>query len=180
MTDVSKTPGDAGLFIIYTGNGKGKTTAALGAAFRAMGRGWRVGMVQFIKGKWMTGERLLAESMPLLDLYVMGQGFTWESDDISRDKKAAEKAWEKSLELIHSGAHPLVVLDEIMYAFHYGFLALPEVLDALGKRPPHVSLILTGRNAPKELIERADLVSEMQSIKHPFEKGERARIAIDY
>lgn len=169
-----------GLLLVYTGNGKGKTTAALGAAFRAMGRGWKVGMVQFIKGKWMTGERIFAEQLPLLDLHVMGQGFTWESDDLSRDRKAAERAWQRSREMLFSGDYPLVILDEVTYAFHYGFLDLAEVLQDIVQRPPHVNVIVTGRNAPKEMLALADLVSDIQSLKHPFEKGERARIAIDY
>lgn len=169
-----------GLLIIYTGNGKGKTTAALGAAFRAMGRNWKVGMVQFIKGKWMTGERIFSENLPLLDLHVMGQGFTWESDDLSRDRGAAERAWQRSRDMLHSGDYPLVILDEITYAFHYNFLDLATVMNEIEQRPEHVNVILTGRNAPKELVAIADLVSEIQSVKHPFEKGERARIAIDY
>ncbi len=170
----------SGLLIIYTGNGKGKTTASLGAAWRAMGRGWKVGMVQFIKGKWMTGERLLADQLPLLDLYVMGKGFTWESDDIGRDRSAAQNAWEHSKKLINSSEYPLVILDEITYALHYGFLELADVIAELQRRPKDVHVILTGRNAPEELVEIADLVSEMNSVKHPFEKGQKARLAIDY
>jgi cob(I)alamin adenosyltransferase len=175
MSEIKK-----GLLIVYTGNGKGKTTAALGAAFRAMGRNWKVGMVQFIKGKWMTGERIFAENLPLLDLHVMGQGFTWESDDLSRDKDAAERAWQRSKDMMHSGDYPLVILDEITYAIHYNFITSDDVLDEISRRPEHVHVILTGRNAPKDMLAAADLVSEIQSIKHPFDKGERARMAIDY
>jgi cob(I)alamin adenosyltransferase len=169
-----------GLVMVYTGQGKGKTTAALGLVWRALGRGLRVAVVQFIKGKWRTGERVFAETLPQLTFLVMGQGFTWESDDLSRDQRAAAAAWQRSRELILSGAQDLVVLDEITYAFSYGFVALDEVLATLRERPPHVHVVLTGRHAPEALVATADLVTEMKSHRHPFEKGEKAQPGVDF
>jgi cob(I)alamin adenosyltransferase len=169
-----------GLLLVYTGNGKGKTTAALGLVFRALGRGLQVAVVQFIKGKWKTGERVFAASLPNLTFLVMGEGFTWESDDLSRDREAAQQAWSKAHELIAAGEHRVVVLDEITYAMHYGFIAQDDVIAALRARPAGVHVVITGRNAPQALCEEADLVTEMKSIKHPFEKGLKAVLGIDY
>ncbi len=169
-----------GLLILYTGQGKGKTTAAFGMAYRAMGRGWRVGVVQYIKGKWMTGERLFSEKQPLLDLYVMGQGFTWESADLSRDQAAAQAAWQRSCELIQGGQYPLIILDEITYALHYGWLPLAEVRGVLHERPSHVTVVLTGRHAPQELIDDADCVTDMQVVKHPYQQGRAALKGVDF
>jgi cob(I)alamin adenosyltransferase len=175
-----KTEGRRGLLVVYTGHGKGKTTAALGMVFRALGRELRVTVVQFIKGKWKTGERLFAETLPDLRFYVMGLGFTWNSDDLSRDKAAAEAAWAMARAEIQSGDRDLVVLDELTYAFHYGFLELADVLEALRARPPHVHVVITGRNAPEALLALADTVTEMTLVKHPFAGGEKARIGVDY
>jgi cob(I)alamin adenosyltransferase len=169
-----------GLLVVYTGHGKGKTTAALGMVFRALGRGLRVTVVQFIKGKWKTGERVFAESLPELRFLVMGLGFTWESDDISRDKAAARAAWAEAQKEILSGERELVVLDELTYAFHYGFLALGEVLETLRSRPTGVHVVITGRDAPEALLELADLVTEMKLVKHPFQRGEKARLGVDF
>jgi precorrin-4/cobalt-precorrin-4 C11-methyltransferase len=179
-TTPADAPAPASLVLVYTGHGKGKTTAALGLAFRALGRGMRVAVVQFIKGKWKTGERLFAESIPGLTFLVMGQGFTWESDDLSRDKRAAEAAWDKSKALIAEGAHPVVILDEITYAIHYGFIPLADVIAAIVARPAGVSVVLTGRNAPEELTAVADVVTEMRATKHPFTKGQKALVGIDF
>jgi len=176
----SDSPEKQGLLLVYTGHGKGKTTAALGMVFRALGRGFRVTVVQFIKGKWKTGERVFAESLPQLRFLVMGLGFTWESDDISRDKAAARAAWAEAQREISSGARELVVLDELTYAFHYGFLALDEVLETLRSRPPGVHVVITGRDAPRALLELADLVTEMKLVKHPFQRGEKACIGVDF
>lgn len=169
-----------GLLMIYTGHGKGKTTAALGMVFRALGRGLRVAVVQFIKGKWKTGERQFAATLPQLTFLVMGEGFTWESDDLSRDRQAAQQAWAKAHALIASGEQQLVVLDEITYAIHYGFIALSDVVGALRERPPGVHVVITGRNAPEALCDDADLVTEMKSVKHPFDHGLKAVVGIDY
>src|SRR5690606_17349153 len=148
--------------------------------FRALGRGWRVAVVQFIKGKWRTGERVFADTLPDVTFMVMGEGFTWESDDLSRDRAAAQHAWETAAALIGEGAHELVVLDELTYAISYSFVSLEQVLEALRARPAHVHVLVTGRNAPPELCEIADLVTEMKSVKHPFERGQRARAGIDF
>jgi len=169
-----------GLVLVYTGNGKGKTTAALGLVFRALGRGLAVAVVQFIKGKWKTGERAFAETLPGLTFLVMGEGFTWESDDLTRDRRAAEQAWGKAEELISQGEHDIVVLDELTYALNYGFVPVADVVEAIRCRPPRVHVVLTGRNAPEELCAIADLVTEMKAIKHPFEQGHKARAGIDY
>jgi cob(I)alamin adenosyltransferase len=169
-----------GLLIVYTGKGKGKTTAALGIVFRALGRGLKVAVVQFIKGKWKTGEGSFAEKLPELTFLIMGRGFTWESDDLSRDKEAARGAWQKAAAIIAAGEHPIVVLDELTYVINYDFVALEEILTALKARPAHVHVVITGRNAPAELVEMADLVTEMTSIKHPFEKGIPAQPGIDF
>ena len=169
-----------GLLLVYTGHGKGKTTAALGIVFRALGRGLSVAVVQFIKGKWKTGEGSFAEKLPELTFLVMGRGFTWESDDISRDKEAARTAWQKAAEIIAAGRHSVVVLDELTYVINYDFVTVSEVVAALRDRPPHVHVVVTGRNAPAELVEMADLVTEMKSIKHPYEKGIPAAPGIDF
>ena len=180
MTDASSTSKRQGLIVVYTGHGKGKTTAALGIVFRALGRGMRVAVVQFIKGKWKTGERIFAERLEGLEFCVMGLGFTWESDDLSRDKAAAAAAWEKGRDFIKSGDRDVVVLDEITYALHYDFVSLDDVLATLRARPPHVHVVLTGRNAPDALIAGADLVTEMKVVKHPYERGVAAQIGIDF
>jgi cob(I)alamin adenosyltransferase len=171
---------EPGLLLVYTGDGKGKTTAALGIVFRALGRGLPVAVVQFIKGKWKTGERMFAETLPGLTFLVMGRGFTWESDDLSRDREAARTAWRAAAELIAAGQHQVVVLDELTYVINYGFVPLEEVLAALGARPPQVHVVITGRSAPPDLLAAADLVTEMRSLKHPFEKGRKAQIGIDF
>jgi len=169
-----------GLLLVYTGNGKGKTTAALGLVFRALGRKLPVAVIQFIKGKWKTGERLFAESIPELTFLVMGKGFTWESDDLSRDREAARAAWDKAREIIGAGRHAVVVLDELTYALNYGFVPTEEVVATFKARPAHVNVVVTGRNAPQPLLEVADLVTEMRSLRHPFEQGRKAQPGIDF
>jgi cob(I)alamin adenosyltransferase len=168
------------LLHIYTGQGKGKTTAAFGVAFRALGWGQRVAIVQFIKGKWKTGERAYAESIPQLTFFVMGHGFTWESDDLSVDKKAAIEAWKKSKELIQSAEYDIVILDELTYVINYGFVPLAEIVETIAARPARTHVIITGRKAAPELIEMADLVTEMQSIKHPYKNGVPALRGLDF
>ncbi len=169
-----------GLLILYTGHGKGKTTAAFGMAYRAMGRGWPVAVVQFIKGKWMTGERMFSEHLPLLELHVMGEGFTWESEDISRDQRAAERAWETCERLMQEGKHKLLIFDEMTYAMNYGWLDIERVRQSLRQRHPEQTVVITGRNAPEALLADADLVTEMKALKHPFEQGYRAQPGVDF
>jgi cob(I)alamin adenosyltransferase len=169
-----------GLVIVYTGQGKGKTTAALGLVLRALGRDMPVAVMQFIKGKWPTGERAFAEHLPGLEFRVMGRGFTWESDDISQDRAMARAAWAEARAMISGGAYPVVILDELTYCMRYGFVDVADVIACLHARPDHVHVVITGRHAPDELVEAADLVTEMRNIKHPFERGLRAQKGIDF
>ncbi|TGL69613.1 cob(I)yrinic acid a,c-diamide adenosyltransferase [Leptospira kmetyi] len=169
-----------GLVIVNTGNGKGKTTAALGIVFRALGRGMKCGVVQFLKGKWETGERKFAKTIPELDFHVMGLGFTWDSDDLDKDKQAAKEAWARSANMILAGHHNIIILDEITYAFHYGWLAPEEVLQTLKQRPAHVHVVITGRNCPELILDYADLVSVIEVKKHPYQSGIPAQKGIDF
>ncbi len=169
-----------GLILLNTGNGKGKTTAAIGIAFRALGHGMRVGMLQFIKGKWRTGERRLGENTPNLTWLTMGRGFTWESEDPARDRAAAAAAWEVARQWLLGNDFDLVVLDEITYVVNYGFVPLEEVLTALKARREGLHVILTGRAAHPELIALADLVTEMRAVKHPYANGVRAQKGIEF
>jgi cob(I)alamin adenosyltransferase len=178
--DSEKKKSQQGLLIVYTGDGKGKTTAALGTVFRALGCGWRVSVIQFIKGPWKTGEQQFAESIADLRFWTMGLGFTWDSKDLAQDQAAARAAWDRARAEMGSGERDLVVLDELTYAFHYRFLPIDEVLQTLRQRPSHVHVVITGRNAPTELIALADLVTEMKLVKHPFEQGKTAEKGIDF
>jgi cob(I)alamin adenosyltransferase len=170
------------LVILHTGNGKGKTTAALGTAFRAMGHGWRVCMVQFIKGKWKPGEvRMAGKLAPgQFEVIPMGEGFTWESENLEKDKATAQRAWRIAQEKLLSGDFQLVILDEITYTITYKFLDLDDVLDAIRQRPSHVNVIMTGRGAHPALVELADLVSEVHEVKHPYRQGILAQVGIEY
>jgi cob(I)alamin adenosyltransferase len=169
-----------GLILINTGNGKGKTTAAIGTAFRALGHGMRVGMIQFIKGKWKTGERKLGEQTPNLTWLTMGHGFTWESLDLDRDREAARAAWNIASAWLLDESYDLVVFDEITYVIKYGFVPLDEVLSALQARRADLHVILTGRDAAAELSAIADVVTEMQAVKHPYRDGVSAQKGIEF
>jgi cob(I)alamin adenosyltransferase len=168
-----------GLILVNTGNGKGKSTAAFGVAMRAIGQGLTVSIIQFIKGKWKTGEMQAAERLGL-ELVPMGKGFTWESKDIEEDKAMMRDAWRVASEKILSGHHDLIILDEINYVLGYGYVAVDEVIRTLKARPSHVHVILTGRNAPEEIIAIADCVTEMREIKHPYRSGIAAQKGIDF
>jgi cob(I)alamin adenosyltransferase len=168
-----------GLILINTGNGKGKSTAAFGVAMRAAGQGLTVSIVQFIKGKWKTGELDAARKLGL-ELTPMGKGFTWESKNIEEDKALMRDAWKLSSEKILSGQFDLIILDEINYVLGYGYLAVDEVVRTLQSRPPHVHVVLTGRNAPEEIVAIADCVTEMRDIKHPYRNGIPAQKGIDF
>ena len=170
------------LVILNTGNGKGKTTAALGTAFRALGHGWRVCMVQFIKGKWKPGEvRMAGKLAPgQFEVIPMGEGFTWESENLEKDKATAQRALEIAKEKLLSGDFQLVILDEITYTITYKFLDLDDVLDAIRQRPSNVNVIMTGRGAHPALVELADLVSEVHEVKHPYRQGILAQVGIEY
>ena len=147
---------------------------------RCLGRGFPVGVVQFIKGRWKTGERMFAESLAQVTFHVMGRGFTWESEDLDKDRQAAVNAWQQAKEMLNSGTHFVVILDEITYAINYHFIELADVLQTLQDRPAGVHVVLTGRNAPQNLIDAADLVSEMRKVKHPFDGGIGAQMGIDF
>jgi cob(I)alamin adenosyltransferase len=170
------------LVILNTGNGKGKTTAALGTAFRAMGHGWRVCMVQFIKGKWKPGEVRMAGKLAAgqFEVIPMGEGFTWESENLEKDKATAQRAWAIAKEKLLSGDFQLVILDEITYTITYKFLDLDDILETIRQRPSHVNVIMTGRGAHPSLVELADLVSEVHEVKHPYRQGILAQVGIEY
>ncbi len=170
-----------GLVIIYTGDGKGKTTAALGLAFRALGRGWRVAMVQFIKGKWKTGEGMMAEELRgRIDAFAMGDGFTWVTQNYAQDVASARSAWAKCLELLADPRYQVVIFDELNYVVKYNFLSVDEVLEGLRRKRPETHVLITGRDAAPALIEQADLVTEMREVKHPYRTGLKAQPGIDY
>lgn len=176
-----KTAVRKGLLIIYTGDGKGKTTAALGLVFRALGRGQRVAMVQFIKGKWKTGEAKMAQELAgRVDFFSMGDGFTWDTKDYEQDVASARRAWAKCCELLADPRYQIVIFDELSYVITYNFLSVTEVLEALRHKPPRTHVVITGRDAPPELIEIADLVTEMREIKHPYRAGIKAQPGVDY
>jgi len=173
---------ERGLLIVHTGKGKGKSTAAFGMVFRALGHGMPVAIVQFVKGKWQTGERAALEKFgDLVSIHTMGEGFTWDTQDRQRDIAAARAAWEKAKELIASGRHRMVVLDELNIVLRYEYLLLAEVVDFLKtKRPADVHVVVTGRNAADALIGISDLVTEMEMVKHPFRSGVKAQKGIEF
>lgn len=172
---------DRGLVLVYTGDGKGKSTSAFGVIARTLGWGRKVGVVQFIKGAWKTGERQFFERFPdQLVWRTMGEGFTWDTQDRARDVEVAETALAAAREMLASGDHDLVVLDEINVVMSYDYLGVAPVLDAVKARSARTSAILTGRGARPEVMDYADLVTEMREVKHPFAAGIRAQRGIDY
>ena len=172
---------EKGLLIVHTGAGKGKSTAAFGLALRMLGRGHRVGVVQFIKGAWHTAERdALAKFGDQVSWHTMGEGFTWETQDLKRDIAAAERAWAKSLELMADPSFGLVILDELNIALRYDYLDLAKVVAALQDRRAGLHVVVTGRNAKPDLIAAADLVTEMSLVKHHFAAGVKAQPGIEF
>lgn len=172
---------EKGLVIVHTGKGKGKSTAAFGLVFRALGHGKKVAIVQFVKGKWETGERTVLEKFPdQVSLNTMGDGFTWETQDRQRDIAAAKAAWAQAKALIEDDEHDMVLLDELNIVLRYDYLSLDEIIPVLEAKPEMKHVIITGRNAKEELIEVADLVTEMEMIKHPFRSGVKAQIGIEF
>ncbi len=170
-----------GLLAVFTGNGKGKTTSSLGLAFRALGHGQRVCIIQFIKGSWKYGELESAKKFaPLLDFHVMGRGFTWKSDNLEKDIALAREAWDFAKSVIEENQYAMVILDELTYLPHYKMLAEQEILSVLQKRPPEQHIVITGRYASDELIELADLVTEMKEIKHPYKNGVKAQKGFEF
>jgi cob(I)alamin adenosyltransferase len=179
---VAKASQEKGLIIVNTGNGKGKTTAALGMVLRSLGHGYKVAIVQFIKGAWEPAEKAVFSLWPeQLEFHAMGEGFTWETQDRNRDIEKAGEAWQTALTFIRNPDYKLVLLDEVNVALKLGYLQVEEVLAGLEEKPIDSHLILTGRGAPAALIERADLVTEMTLIKHPFrEQGVKAQPGIEF
>ncbi len=171
---------DRGLLLILTGNGKGKSSSAFGMLARGVGHGLRCAVVQFIKGAWECGERLLFEDNPLVEFHVMGTGFTWETQDRQTDIAAAEATWGKAEALLASEATDLVILDELTYMLTYGYLDKARVLAALRERPTRQHVVVTGRNASRELLEIADTVSEVNEVRHAFNHGVKAQKGLDY
>ena len=172
---------EKGLLLVHTGPGKGKTTAAMGLALRMLGRGRSVAIVQFIKGAWSTGERLgFAPFGERLSWHSMGEGFTWETQDRARDIAACRRAWDEAQAQMARPEVSLVVLDELCIALRYEYLDLAEVLAVLAARRPDLHVVVTGRNAPAALVEAADLVTEMQAVKHPFKAGVKAQEGIEF
>ncbi len=172
---------EKGLLMVHTGKGKGKSTAAMGLAARAVGNGMKVGIIQFVKGVWETGERVVLEKFPeLCVMKAMGDGFTWETQDRERDLAAARQAWETAKEMMADPSFDLVVLDELNIVLRYDNLPLDEVLETFRNKRDMLHVVVTGRNAKDELIEIADLVTEMTQIKHPFRSGVKAQKGIEF
>ncbi len=170
-----------GLVIVHTGKGKGKTTAAIGLAVRCIGHDMKVGIVQFVKGVWKTGERQVLSAFPdLCVIRAMGEGFTWETQDRQRDLAAAARAWEAAKEMIADPSYRMVILDELNIVLRYGHLPLGEVVEVLRAKPRDLHVVVTGRNAKDELIEVADLVTEMAPVKHPFRSGVKAQPGLEF
>ena len=168
------------LVVLNTGDGKGKSSAAFGVAMRARARAWPVAVVQFLKSPdWVTGEQLMAERLGI-DFWSLGEGFTWDSEDLTRDEAEAREAWRHGKELINAGNHRLVVFDEITYPLNWGWIDAADVEATFCNRPERVSLVLTGRDAPQWLIDLADTVTEMRKTKHPYDDGIAAKKGIDY
>jgi cob(I)alamin adenosyltransferase len=172
---------ERGLVIVHTGAGKGKSTAAFGMVLRCIGHGMRVGVVQFVKGAWGTGERtVLAQFPELVTCRAMGEGFTWDTQDRVRDIAAARAAWEAAKAMIADPSYRMVLLDELNIVLRYDYLPLDEVIAVLREKPCDLHVIVTGRNAPPPLIELADLVTEMTLVKHPFRAGVKAQAGIEF
>jgi cob(I)alamin adenosyltransferase len=168
------------LVLLNTGHGKGKSSAAFGVMGRAWARGWKVGVVQFVKGgKWQVGERKLAEHLGI-EWSVMGDGFTWESTDIDETAAKAQHAWEVARQKLVSGDYDMLILDEITYAITYGWIAADDVAETITGRAPRTNVIITGRDAAPELVEVADTVTEMRKVKHAYDRGINARKGIEY
>lgn len=170
---------ERGVVLVLTGNGKGKSSSAFGMVARSLGHGMRVGVVQFIKGRGSTGEELFFRRFPDVTYHVMGEGFTWETQDRERDVCAAQAAWAVAAALLRDAKVALVVLDELNIALRYRYLALAEVAEALRQRPARQHVVITGRGAPPELIEMADTVTDMRVVKHAFAAGVRAQPGIE-
>ena len=172
---------ERGLIMVHTGKGKGKSTAAMGLAVRAMGHGLKVGIVQFVKGVWETGERAILNDYPdLVTIKAMGEGFTWDTQDRQRDLAAARSAWEAVKTMMADPAYHMVIADELNIVLRYDYLPIDEIIETLAAKRADLHVVVTGRNAKPALIEIADLVTEMTQIKHPFRSGVKAQIGIEF
>ena len=172
---------ERGLIIVHTGKGKGKSTAAMGLAIRAMGHGLKVGIVQFVKGVWETGERAILDDYPdLVTIKAMGEGFTWDTQDRQRDLAAARSAWETVKAMMAEPDYHMVIADELNIVLRYDYLPIDEIIETLKAKRADLHVVVTGRNAKPALIEIADLVTEMTQIKHPFRSGVKAQIGIEF
>lgn len=170
-----------GLLMVHTGDGKGKTTAALGMAMRTAGHGLKVCFIQFIKGSWKYGElEAFRRFEELIDFHVMGKGFTWKSDDLEKDRAMAQEGWRMACKAMASDRYHLVVLDEFTYLLTYQMIRLKEVLAVMADKPKNVHVLVTGRNAPVELLDMADLVTEMRVVRHPLKAGIKAQRGIEF
>jgi cob(I)alamin adenosyltransferase len=168
------------IVVVNTGDGKGKSTAAMGIVMRGIARGWRVAVVQFIKsGSWKTGEEKIGRQLGV-DWWAIGEGFTWDSPDLTEDQAVARDAWAHSRAIVEAGEHELVVFDEITYPINWEWIDAAEVVGVIANRPPHVNVVCTGRDAPSALVDIADTVTEMRSVKHAYDRGIRAKKGIDY
>ncbi len=168
------------LILINTGDGKGKSTAAFGTAMRAVARGWNVAVVQFLKsGEWSVGEEEIGRQVGI-DWWALGDGFTWDSEDLEESEAIAREAWSAAREIVGSGKYDLVILDEVTYPINWGWIATADVLSTLKERPENVNVFITGRDASEALIDVADTVTEMKKVKHAFDRGVMARRGIDY
>ncbi|MGF6435381.1 cob(I)yrinic acid a,c-diamide adenosyltransferase [Kosakonia sp. 1610] len=176
---VAAAQDERGIVIVFTGNGKGKTTAAFGTATRAVGHGKKVGVIQFIKGTWPNGERNLLEPLGV-EFQVMATGFTWDTQNRESDTAACLEAWQHAERMLADPALDMVLLDELTYMAAYDYLPLEKVLTALQNRPPMQTVIITGRGCHRDILEAADTVSELRPVKHAFEAGIKAQIGIDY
>ena len=172
---------EKGLIIVHTGKGKGKSTAAFGMIFRSIGHGFKTTVIQFVKGGWDTGERTILENYPdLCTIKAAGEGFTWETQDRQRDIEMASQAWEMAKEAIMDPENTMVLLDELNIILRYDYLPVADIVDFLKQKPENTHVIITGRNAKDELIEIADLVTEMEQIKHPFRSGVKAQAGVEF
>ncbi|TKB66302.1 MAG: cob(I)yrinic acid a,c-diamide adenosyltransferase [Nitrospira sp.] len=178
---IAEAQREKGLLIVYTGAGKGKTTAALGMILRCIGHGWKVAVVQFIKGAIDTAEeRALKSFGDRMRFLRMGEGYTWETQDRERDTQCAQQAWAKVCEFLRDPSYAMVVLDEFNIALKHGYVALDDVLPVLRNRPPMQHVVITGRGGPAEILEEADLVTEMKQVKHPFRNGIKAQPGVEF
>ncbi len=167
--------------MVFTGSGKGKTTAALGLSVRAMGHGYKICIIQFIKGSWKYGElEAMKRFSDLMDFHVTGRGFSWKSEDIEKDRMAAQAGWQLAKEAIASRKYHIVILDELTYLIKLNMVDEKEIIQTLRNRPQHLHVVVTGRNAPSSLMESADLITDMQAVRHPLEKGIKAQRGIEF